>query len=138
MGRWLALDYGLKRTGIAVTDPAQIIASPLTTVQTAELLDFLNGYFEKEQVDGVVIGYPRRLNNEATHATSDVEAFGKKLASKFPNMPIEWIDERFTSKMASQTIHQSGVNKKKKKDKGLTDKISATIILQSFLAQKQV
>jgi putative holliday junction resolvase len=131
--RILSIDFGGKRTGIAVTDPMQIIASGLTTVATADLMPFLLKYFAAEQVEKVIIGLPKNLQNEDTHATPLVEAFIAKFVEKFPNMPIETLDERFTSKMAFQTMIDSGLNKKARQNKALVDEISATILLQGYM-----
>ncbi len=131
--RILSIDFGGKRTGIAVTDPMQIIASGLTTVATAELLPFLTKYFAAEQVEKVIIGLPKNLQNEDTHATPLVEAFIKKFVEVFPTIPIETLDERFTSKMAFQTMIDSGLGKKARQNKALVDEISATILLQGYM-----
>jgi putative Holliday junction resolvase len=136
MGRILAIDYGSKRTGIAVTDEMQIIASGLTTVSTKNLLEFLISYTSSEKVDLIVIGLPKQMNNELSESEPLILKFIKILNNKFPNMPVERVDERFTSKMAFQTMIASGINKNKRKNKSLVDEISATIILQSYLANK--
>lgn len=133
LSRILAIDFGEKRTGIAVTDELQIIASGLTTVVTEELISFLENYFKEEDVELVIIGEPRRMNNENSTLEILILEFIKKFESKFTNMPIKRIDERFTSKMAFQTMIDGGLKRKQRKDKGLIDKISATIILQSYL-----
>ena len=132
MARILALDYGTKRTGIAVTDELQLIASGLTTVPTHELLKFLQEYLAAEQVERILIGEPKRMNNEASGVEADIVSFREKL-EKVTSIPIERVDERFTSKMAVQTMLDSGLKKKKRKDKALVDEISATIILQTYL-----
>lgn len=134
MGKILALDFGKKRTGIAVTDDLKIIASGLTTVETNQLFDFLKKYFSQNQVDEIVLGLPKRLNNEATHNTLPVLQLKEKLTKYFPEKPIHLVDERFTSKMAFQTMIDSGLKKKQRQNKALVDEISATIILQSYLA----
>ena len=136
MGRLLAIDYGSKRTGIAVTDEMQIIASGLTTVDTKNLVPFLKTYCESELVELFLIGLPKQMNNELSESEPLILKFIKILNNKFPNMPVERVDERFTSKMAFQTMIASGVNKNKRKNKSLVDEISATIILQSYLANK--
>jgi len=136
MKRILALDFGTKRTGIAVTDELQIIASGLTTVNTKELIPFLKDYFEKEQVALVVVGEPKQMNNEASESEAAIQAFIKKFTIAFPEMPMHRVDERFTSKMAFQTMIDSGLSKKQRKNKALVDEISATIILQSYLYSK--
>lgn len=136
MGRILAIDYGKVRTGIAVTDDLQLIASGLTTVLTKELMSFLNTYVETENVEAFVIGLPKQLNNEASDSEALIRPFLDKLEKKFPNIPIERVDERFTSRMAFQTMIDSGLKKKQRQNKALIDEISATIILQSYLSKK--
>jgi len=136
MARILALDFGTKRTGIAVTDELQIIASGLTTVETKTLIPFLTDYFGKEAVELVVIGQPKQLNNEVSQSESAIQAFIEKFKKVFPNMQIQREDERFTSKMAFQTMIDSGLSKKQRQNKALVDEISATIILQSYLYSK--
>jgi putative holliday junction resolvase len=134
MPRLLALDYGGKRTGIAVSDPLQIIASGLTTVDSKELLTFLKKYFETETVELVLIGLPMDLQNRDTDATQLVRNFIVKFEEAFPNQKIKTLDERFTSKMAKQTILESGVNKKTRQNKALVDEVSATILLQGYMS----
>lgn len=136
MARLLAIDYGTKRCGIAVSDPMQIIAQGLTTVHSKDIFDFLESYFAKEPVETIIVGEPKKLSGEATDATVHVNGFVKKLKEKFPGMKIERIDERFTSKMAFQTMIDSGLKKKDRQNKALVDEISATIILQSYMAGK--
>ena len=133
MGRVLAIDYGKVRTGIAVTDELKIIASGLTTVATEELLTFLKDYTKKESVEAFVIGKPKQLNNTDSESEVLIAPFVEKLQKAFPNIPINRVDERFTSKMAFQTMIDSGLKKKQRRNKGLVDEISATIILQSYL-----
>ncbi|MGB3607708.1 MAG: Holliday junction resolvase RuvX [Psychroserpens sp.] len=133
MARLLALDYGTKRTGIAVTDEMQIIASGLTTVPTKELLAFLKTYTTEENVELFIVGEPKQMNYEASESEVPIQKFLDRLAKVIPQIPIKRIDERFTSKMAFQTMIDSGLNKKQRRDKGLIDEISATIILQSYL-----
>lgn len=133
MGRILAIDFGEKRTGIAVTDELKIIASGLTTVNTKELLPFLNDYTQKEQVELFVIGKPKQLNNTDSESEQFILPFLKSLEKAFPAIQIKREDERFTSKMAFQTMIDSGLNKKQRQNKALVDEISATIILQSYL-----
>lgn len=133
LSRILAIDFGEKRTGIAVTDELQIIASGLTTVPTEELLSFLENYFNEEAVELVIVGEPKRMNNENSAVESSILEFIKKFETKFSNIPLQRVDERFTSKMAFQTMIDGGLKRKQRKDKGLIDKISATIILQSYL-----
>lgn len=136
MPRILAIDYGTKRCGIAVTDPLQIIANGLTTVGTREIFSFLEIYFAKEEVETIVVGEPKRMSGEATDATVHINTFVKQLGQKFPAKKIERVDERFTSKMAFKTMIDSGLKKKDRRDKGLIDEISATIILQSYMEAK--
>ena len=133
MGRVLALDYGLKRTGIAVTDELKMIASGLTTVQTPDLIDFLKDYFQKESVERVIIGEPRRMDDSFSENEANIREFLKVFQKTFPEMPTERMDERFTSKMAVQSMIDGGLKKKKRRDKALVDEISATLILQSWL-----
>lgn len=133
MGRIVCLDYGLKRTGIAVSDPLQIIATALTTVETKNLMDFLKEYTGKEAVEKIVIGYPLNLDGSDTHITKDVERFIKKLEKQFPSVTVFKEDERMTSKMAVRAMVEGGVKKKKRRDKKMLDKISAVLILQSYL-----
>jgi len=137
MARILSIDYGRKRVGLAVTDSQQIIATRLTTIPTHTIWDFLNEYFQKEKVEIVVVGYPKQLNNEASEAVRYINPFLKKFQIEYPNMKLEILDERFTSKMAFQTMIDGGLKKQKRQDKALIDGISATIILQSFLEQKR-
>ncbi len=136
MGRIMAIDYGLKRTGIAVTDPLQIIANGLDTVPTHTLLKFLQDYFTKEQVDEVVIGMPKNLENKDTDSTQSVRNFVKAFEKKFLDRKLILHDERFTSQMAMQTMIAGGMSKKDRRVKGTVDRISATIILQSYLESK--
>ncbi|WMI65616.1 Holliday junction resolvase RuvX [Aestuariibaculum sp. YM273] len=136
MARILAIDYGMKRTGIAVTDELQIIASGLTTVNTKELLSFLKEYTSKEDVELFVVGEPKQMNNTASESEVLIVPFLEKLKKQFPNIPIYRVDERFTSKMAFQTMIDSGLKKNQRKNKALVDEISATLILQSYLYSK--
>ena len=136
MGRILAIDFGEKRTGIAVTDELQIIASGLTTVETPELLTFLSEYTSKENVELFIVGKPKQMNNEDSESETYILPFLEKLSKKFPNIPIYREDERFTSKIAFQTMIDSGLKKKQRRNKALVDEISATIILQSYLYHK--
>ncbi len=133
MGRILAIDYGKKRSGIAVTDILQIIANGLTTVPTNELLTFLADYVSKEPVDKIIIGYPRQMNNEDSENMKNIEPFIRSLSKKIPTIPVEFIDERFTSVMAHRAMIDGGLKKKARQNKALVDEISATIILQSYL-----
>ncbi|HSM64084.1 MAG TPA: Holliday junction resolvase RuvX [Gillisia sp.] len=133
MARILALDYGTRRTGIAVTDEMQIIASGLTTVDTRELMKFLESYFVTENVELVIVGEPKQMDNSASQSEVAISEFIKKFTLKFPVMQLKRVDERFTSKMAVKTMIDSGLKKKKRQNKALVDEISATIILQSYL-----
>ena len=135
MARILSIDYGLKRTGLAVTDPFQIVATGLATVETKDLLAWLKTYFQTESVELIIIGDPKNLDNTATHATGLVTAFVKQLTHHFPAMPVKKIDERFTSKMALQSIRESVMKKKDRRNKGLVDEVAATILLQGYLLQ---
>ncbi|MBT8260586.1 MAG: Holliday junction resolvase RuvX [Bacteroidia bacterium] len=136
MGRILAIDFGLKRTGIAITDEMQIIASGLTTVETKNLLSFLDSYLKEENVELFLIGLPKQMNNEDSESEQYILPFITKLENKYPTIPIKRIDERFTSKIAFQTMIDSGLKKKQRKNKALIDEVSATIILQSYLYSK--
>ena len=136
MSRILAIDYGQKRVGIAVTDPLQIIANGLTTVHSKDIWDFLTKYFQDEDVESVVVGYPKQLNNKASEAVRFVNPFLKQFQKKFPAMKIELMDERFTSKIAFQTMIDAGLKKKARRNKELIDTISATLILQTFMELK--
>lgn len=133
MSQILAMDYGAKRTGIAVTDDMQIIASGLTTVATESLLEFLDSYLKKEKVELFLIGEPKQRDSSPSDIEYRIRPFIKRLSARFPDIPIERVDERFTSKMAFQTMIDSGMSKGRRKDKALVDEISATIILQSYL-----
>jgi len=134
MGRLLAIDYGVKRTGIAVTDELQIIASALTTVETKDLLVFLKNYVSNEQVDKFIVGLPKQMDNTASESEVHIQKFLEKLTVDIPEISVERFDERFTSKMAFQTMIDSGLSKKQRRNKALVDEISATLILQSYMA----
>jgi len=136
VGRILAIDYGKKRAGLAVTDPMKMIANGLTTVHSNELLDYLIGYLDKEEVETIVVGYPKQMNNKDSESVQYIKPFLKKLKEQFPDMPVELEDERFTSGMAQDAMLQGGMKKKQRQNKANVDKISATIILQSFLERK--
>lgn len=133
MARILAIDYGKKRTGIAVTDELQLIASGLTTVDTAIIFSFLKDYFEKENVELILVGEPKQMDNTPSESEVLIKPFIEKLKMQLPNIEIKRVDERFTSKMAFQTMIDSGLKKKQRQNKALIDEISATIILQSYL-----
>jgi len=129
----MAIDYGGKRTGIAVTDQMQLIASGLTTVATHELFDFLKEYLNKESVEKVIIGDPKRLNNEPSQIAEAIQKFTEKFQTLYPSIQVVRMDERFTSKMAFQTMIDSGLKKKQRQNKALVDEIAATILLQDYL-----
>jgi putative holliday junction resolvase len=133
MPRILSIDYGSKRTGLAVTDPLKIIASGLTGLHTKDLEAFLKDYFSKEQVECVIIGHPTNWDDTDTHATPLVQAFINRFQKVFPNIPIQKVDERYTSKMAVQSMVESGMKKKQRQNKNLVDEIAATIMLQEYL-----
>lgn len=133
VGRLLALDFGQKRTGIAVTDELQLIASGLTTVPTSELFDFLKNYIEAEDVERFIVGEPKQMDNTPSQSEALIAPFLVQLQKRYPQIPIERQDERFTSKMAVQSMVAGGLKKKKRRNKGLVDEISATIILQDYL-----
>jgi putative Holliday junction resolvase len=137
MGRILAIDLGTKRTGLAVTDPLMIVASPLETIPTHQLFSYLTAYTEREEVTSIVLGWPKSLDGKDTNMTQPVVALEKKLKRIFPQINIELVDERFTSKMAMQSMINMGSKKKDRKEKaGNLDKISAAIILQTYLNRK--
>ncbi|OQP63205.1 crossover junction endodeoxyribonuclease RuvA [Niastella vici] len=133
MARILSIDYGKKRTGIAVTDPLQIIATGLTTVETPKLFPFLKDYFSKEPVELILMGEPKNWDDTDTHATPLVKKAVERLKKEFPAIPIKMVDERFTSKMASQAMIEMGLKKKQRQNKALVDEIAATIMLQEYL-----
>ena len=133
MPRILAIDYGLKRTGLAVTDPLQIIANGLTTVESPRLINFLKDYFRKEEVEMLIIGEPKNWDDTDTHATPLVKKIVERIKKEFPQMPITMVDERFTSKMASRAMIDMGMKKKQRQNKALIDEIAATIMLQEYL-----
>jgi putative Holliday junction resolvase len=135
MSRILAIDYGAKRTGLAVTDPLKIIATGLTTVESQKLFPFLKSYFQKEQVELILIGEPKNWDESDTHATPLVKKVISKLKREFPSIPIQTIDERYTSKLARQSMLEMGLKKKQRQSKALVDEIAATMMLQEFLAR---
>src|SRR5689334_17959886 len=137
MPRILAIDYGLKRTGIAVTDPLKIIATGLTTIPSNTLISFLKDYFSKEEVELVIIGEPKNLDDSDTHATPIVKGMIKKLMKQFPDKRIRTVDERYTSKMASQAMIDMGMKKMQRRNKALVDEIAATIMLQEYLRSQE-
>ena len=138
MTRLLALDYGTRRVGIAVTDELQLIASGLCTIRTHDCMDFLIEYLSKESVSTIVMGMPKNLRNENTDATPYVKGFAKQIRKQFPEMKVELIDERFTSKIAFQSMIDGGLKKKVRQDKALVDEVSATLILQSYMEQQKI
>ena len=133
MPRILAIDYGLKRTGLAVTDPLQIIATGLITIESPKLISFLKDYFSKEEVELILIGEPKNMDDTDTHATPLVRKCIEELKKNFPSVPIQKVDERFTSKMASRAMIEMGMKKKQRRNKALVDEIAATILLQEYL-----
>ena len=133
MARILAIDYGTKRTGIAVTDPAKIIATGLATVPSHTLIDYLKKYLSENKVECFVVGEPKQMNNLPSESAESINEFISMLNKKFPDVPVKRMDERFTSKMAVQTLIDSGLKKKDRQNKALLDEVSATIILQSYL-----
>lgn len=133
MSRILCIDYGLKRTGIAVTDPLQIIATGLTTIPPQELMAFLKDYFSREVVEKILIGWPTNWDDSATHATGPVEKCIDELQKNFPSIPVQKVDERYTSKMAREAMLEMGLKKSKRRNKALVDEIAATIMLQEYL-----
>jgi putative holliday junction resolvase len=137
MGRILAIDYGKKRVGLAVSDPQKIIAGKLDTVATVTIWDFLQEYFQREEVDEVVVGYPRKLNNTASEAVVYINPFLKKFKMNYPDLKLELVDERFTSRMALMAMLEGGMKKKDRRNKEIVDAISATILLQSYMEQKR-
>ena len=133
MGRILAIDYGKKRTGLAVTDPLRITANPLLTIETKELINWLQTYFEKEKVDVVVIGHPTQMNGEESESMNYIRPFMGNFKKQFPTIPITMYDERFTSVLAHQAMIAGGMKKKDRQDKTIVDKIAACIILEGYL-----
>jgi putative holliday junction resolvase len=138
MGRIIGIDYGTKRIGLAVTDPLQIFASPLDTVRPAEFYSFIDNYLKNEVIDSFVIGYPVQMNNKPSESVNQINPFIKKLRHAFPGIMIHLVDERFTSHMALQAMIDGGVKKNDRRNKSLVDKISASIILQSFLDNRSI
>lgn len=138
MPRILSIDYGIKRTGLAVTDELQIIASGLTTIPSSELMVFLKDYFSKENVAKVLIGEPKQMNGQPSESAPIIEKFVDDFKAIFPEIKVERVDERFTSKMAFQTMIDSGLKKKQRQNKALVDEIAATIMLQDYLSRKMI
>ncbi len=137
MGRILSIDYGRKRSGVAVTDVLQLIANGLTTVPTHELFGFIASYLQREPVERIVIGLPKRMDNTYSENMRNIEPFVKRLQKAYPDLPIEYFDERFTSVLAHQAMLDGGLKKKDRQNKALVDEISATIILQSYMESKR-
>jgi len=137
MGRILAIDYGRKRIGLAVTDSNKIIANRLNTISSHEIWSFLDEYLKKEAIEKVIVGYPKTLNNEASEAVKYINPFLKKFQQKYSDIALELFDERFTSKIAMRAMIDAGLKKKKRQDKKLVDGVSATIILQNYLEQER-
>ena len=137
MGRIIAIDYGMKRTGLAVTDSLQMIATALETIESGQLLKYLTTYFKKENVEAIVVGMPKKLNNQDTDMTQPVRELIARLKTTFPDKPVHELDERFTSSLAKRSMIDSGMKKKDRQVKGNVDMISATIILQDFLSSKR-
>ncbi len=136
MGRLLGIDYGTKRIGVAVTDPLNIFASPLATVRNHEFEEFLSGYLKEQTIDALVVGYPVKMNNQPGNTVKYVDPFIRRLEKLFPEIPVYRVDERFTSRMAFRAMIDGGLKKKDRMDKGRIDRMSAAIILQSFLEKK--
>ncbi len=136
MGRILAIDYGRKRTGLAVTDPLQLIAGGLTTVPTHTLMEFLRNYIQREGVECIVVGLPRQMNHKMSDTMQQIAPFVRSLQKELPHIAVEYVDERFTSVLAQRTIREAGLKKKDRQNKALVDEVSATIILQSYLESR--
>lgn len=137
MARLLAIDYGKKRTGLAVSDEMQIIAGGLTTVATTELLDYILDYIKREPVERIVVGLPKQMNNEPSENMRRVEPFVNRLRKLLPDIPVDYHDERFTSVLAQRTIIEAGIKKMARRNKELVDEVSATIILQSYMESRR-
>ena len=137
VARLLSIDYGKKRTGIAVSDPLQLIANGLTTVETSRLLEFLADYLQREEVACIIVGLPKQMNNQPSENMKRIEPFVNRLKKLYPRIPVEYYDERFTSKMAHQTMIDAGLKKKDRQNKELVDEISATILLQGYMENRR-
>ena len=137
MARLLSIDYGKKRTGIAVSDPLQLIANGLTTVETSRLFEFLADYLQREEVACIIVGLPKQMNNQPSENMKRIEPFVNRLKKLYPHIPVEYYDERFTSKMAHQTMIDAGLKKKDRQNKELVDEISATILLQGYMEHRR-
>lgn len=138
MSRILAIDYGKRRTGVAVTDPLQLIANGLTTVDTSKLMDFLMNYLQQEKVERIIVGLPKQMNGQDSDNMKNITPFVERLRKKIPDIPVEFFDERFTSVLAHQAMLESGIGKKARQNKALVDEISATIILQGYMESCQM
>lgn len=138
MGRVLAIDYGIKRTGVAVTDPLQLIASGLTTVSTLSVMDFIVSYVRQEHVERIVVGHPKQANGEDSENMGRINSFVGRLLERLPEIPVEFFDERYTSVLAHQAMLQGGLRKKARQNKALVDEISATIILQGWMESRMM
>jgi putative Holliday junction resolvase len=136
MGRILAIDYGLRRVGLAVTDPMQMLAIPLDTIDTTKIIQYLKDYILRENVETIILGFPKNMDGNDTDATPIVEKFNIELNTNFPNIPIKLVDERLTSRMAKQTLIDAGYKKKDRKNKKLVDTVAAALILQTYLETK--
>jgi putative Holliday junction resolvase len=136
MGRIMAIDYGTRRTGVAITDPGQLIASPLETVPTHELMNYLATYFNREQVERLVVGQPRTLGNTDSGSARPLRFFMEAFRKRFPKIPVEWMDERFTSKIAKDALVEGGMRRSDRQVKGNVDKVSASLILQSWMERQ--
>lgn len=137
MSRVIAIDYGRKRTGLAVSDTMQIIAGGLTTLPTGEVMDFLLNYVKNEKVEKIIVGHPKQMDNSDSENMARIKVFVKQLKEKIPAIPVEYVDERFTSVLAHRAMIDGGLKKKSRQNKALVDEISATIILQSYLESKR-
>ena len=135
-GRIIAIDYGTKRTGLAVTDPGQMIASPMETVPTHELMSYLQAYFEREQVDLLVVGHPRQMDHSDSESMKQIRFFVAAFKKRFKEIPVEWMDERFTSRLAKDAMIRGGMKKSDRRLKGQVDRVSAALILQSYLEKR--
>jgi len=136
LGRIVAIDYGTKRTGLAVTDPGQMIASPMETVPTHELMNYLQAYFEKERVELLVVGLPRKMDHSESESMKQIRFFVEAFKKRFKDIPVEWMDERFTSRLAMDAMIRGGMKKSDRRLKGQVDRVSAALILQSFLEKR--
>ena len=136
MGRIIAIDYGSKRSGIAVSDPGKMLASPLDTVPTHDLMSFLESYFKNEEVELLVVGYPRKMDHSDSDSMKLIRFFVQAFKKRFASVPVKWVDERFTSSLAADALYRGGMKKKDRRIKGQLDKVSAALILQTYLEQQ--